>query len=118
MNGSGNPLLGKREVVTPMFIAACKPSSETIPQPSSSPKRSFACSAIIMPQTIITTNKNTTSKAHPQTQLFANDRENEIGVGVGQIQHFLPPIAEAESVDAAAAPARSTPAFVAARHLP
>ena len=29
-------------VVTPMFTAACKPSNDTIPEPSNNPARSFA----------------------------------------------------------------------------
>src|SRR5215471_12509754 len=39
-----------------------------------------------------------------QTQLLANDRKNEVGVGIRKIGHFLPPVAETEAFDPAAAP--------------
>ena len=40
----------------------------------------------------------------PQTELFADHRKNEIGVRVGQIEHFLAAVAETESFHSAAAP--------------
>src|SRR5438874_5452229 len=40
----------------------------------------------------------------PQPQLFADHRENEIGVSVGKVEHFLPAVSETESIHPAAAP--------------
>ena len=39
-----------------------------------------------------------------QTEFLADHRENEIGVRIGQVEHFLPAVAEAESFHSAAAP--------------
>ena len=43
-------------------------------------------------------------QTHPQTEFFADHRENEVGVRVGKVEHFLPAIPEAETFDSAAAP--------------
>ena len=75
-----------------------------MPQPSSRPKRSFACSAIIIPQTMMTTKRKTTSKLNRKPKFLADHRKNEIGVRVGQVEHFLAAVAEAEPFDSAAAP--------------
>ena len=53
---------------------------------------------------MMTTNKKDDEQADPQSELLADHRKNEIGVRVGQVEHFLPAVAETETFHSAAAP--------------
>ncbi len=53
---------------------------------------------------MITTNKKHDEQAHPQTQLLADHRKNEVGVGIRKVEHFLPAVSETEAFHSAAPP--------------
>ena len=53
---------------------------------------------------MMTTKRKTTSRLTRRPKFLADHRENEVGVRVGQVEHFLPAVAEPETFDSAAAP--------------
>ena len=104
MNGSGNPLFGKSDVVTPMLTAACKASSETMPVPSKQTEAILRVQRDHHSADDDDDEQKNDEQTDAQPELFADHRENEIGVRVRQVEHFLPAVAEAEAFDSAAAP--------------
>ena len=53
---------------------------------------------------MMTTKEKDDEQTDPQTELLADHRENEIGVRVGKVEHFLAAVPEAEAFHSTAAP--------------
>ena len=87
-----------------MLIAAWKAISETIPLARSKSETVSRVERDRHPANDDEDEKKNDEQTEAQTQLLAHDRENEVSVSVGQVGHFLPAVAETETVDSAAPP--------------
>ncbi len=103
MKGSGTPVTGHDDVTTPMLTKACidderrAADGEQEPEPVGRAQRD-AHGAVGEDQ-----EERDDDERPEQAQLFADDREDEVGVLLGQIEEFLARQPEPEPEGAAAA---------------
>ena len=101
---ASRPLFGRSEVVTPMLTAACKARSETIPVASKQTEAIFRVQRNHRSANDDDDEEEDDKQTGAQTKFLADNWENEIGVRVGQVEHFLAAVAESKTFHSAAAP--------------
>ena len=84
-NGSGTPVTGSSPTTAPMLITAWPTSQAVIPAATRPAKRSVARQAIRMPTRARARNRPVSRQAADQPGLLADDGEDEVGLGVGQV---------------------------------
>ena len=102
-NGSGSPVVGRVAVATLKFRKACSAIVRVAPTPRSRPKRSGARLDTIRPRTVKSRKASTSSPAPRKAQLLADDREDEVGVRLGEVEQLLAARGEAHAGHSAAA---------------
>ena len=103
MNGSGLPVTGKTPVTAAMFSTAWNASMPVSAPATSRPKGSRAPIAMRMPAYEQDGEGQHDRERADQPGLLADDREDEVGVGLGQVEELLPRESQAHALDAAGA---------------
>ena len=105
MNGRGIPVTGRTSMTAPMLITAWLTIQNVIPTASNAAKRSGASRAARRPSHPRHRNRPRTTSAPMSPGLFADHREDEVGVRVREKSPLLAPGTESEPVE----PTRSDP---------
>ena len=95
MNGSGIPVTGSTPTTAPTLMRVSAPTQATSPRASSAPKRSGDCVAARMPEPHEAAEEREHQDGTDDAELLADDREDEVGVRVGQEAPLRLPAAEA-----------------------
>ena len=88
-NGSGMPLVGIRPSTTLMFTNACTAIIVVRPSARNAPNASGARSAMRSPRHVITQKQTSDGGRADQAELLGDDRVDEVGVRLRQVEQLL-----------------------------
>ncbi len=108
-SGSGTPVMGRTPVTAPRFTIVCRPIHAVTPAARNRPNVSGARTAMRIAGEQQQSEHHQDEERPEESQLLADDREDEVGVGVGQVVPLLAAGAQARRPSNRPSPARSAP---------